>query len=222
MTGKLVPVERSTDAVEPRGLRRDAARNRDRIIAAAREVFGEQGLDAPIEEVARRAGVGIATLYRRFPSRPDLITCAFESKMQEYAAATEEALAFEDPFEGFCWYVERVCEMQADDYGFTDVLTTSFPSADAFESIRDRTFRRFAVLVRRAKRSGRLRPDFSTEDLPVILMANAGVVAATNAAAPDAWRRVVRLILQGLEAPARGPLPRPPTPDEILGAMQRQ
>jgi AcrR family transcriptional regulator len=203
-------------------LRRDAARNRERIIEAARVVFGEQGLDAPIEEVARRAGVGIATLYRRFPTRPELITCAFEAKMQDYASATEEALAFKDPWEGFCWYVERVCEMQATDHGFTDVLTTAFPNAEGFESIRDRTFLRFAVLVRRAKRSGRLRPDFSTEDLPLILMANAGVVAATSAAAPDAWRRVVRLILQGLEAPARGPLPKSLTPDEIFEAMQRR
>jgi len=205
----------------PPGLRRDAARNRERIIEAAREVFGEQGLDAPIEEVARRAGVGIATLYRRFPTRPELITCAFEAKMLDYASATEEALAFEDPWEGFCWYVERVCEMQAADHGFTDVLTTTFPNAEGFEAIRDRNFRRFAVLVRRAKRSGQLRPDFSTEDLPLILMANAGIVAATSSAAPDAWRRVVQVILQGLEAPPRGPLPKPLTPDEIYAAMQR-
>jgi AcrR family transcriptional regulator len=205
-----------------RHLRRDAARNRERIIEAARDVFSEQGLQAPIDEVARRAGVGIATLYRRFPTRPELITCAFAAKMQDYADATDQALAFDDPWDGFRWYVERLCEMQAGDHGFTDVLTMTFPAAPEFEDVRDRTFLRFRELSKRAKRIGRLRRDFRTEDLPLILMANAGVVAASGAAAPDAWRRVIHLILQGLEAPARGPLPKPPTPDQIRDAMQRR
>ena len=196
--------------------------NRERIIEAAREIFSEQGLQAPIEEVARRAGVGIATLYRRFPTRPELITCAFTAKMEEYEAATEVALAYEDPWEGFCWYLERLCEMQAGDHGFTDVLTMTFPTSTDFEALRDRTFLRFRELTKRAKRAGRLRRDFSTEDFPLFLMANAGVVAATGAAAPEAWRRVVHLILQGLEAPARGPLPRPATRDEIFRAMERR
>lgn len=217
----------NTDAVAgltgspERPLRRDAVRNRERIVEAAREVFGEQGLEAPIEEVARRAGVGIATLYRRFPTRPDLITCVFESKMQAYADAIETALSHADAWDGFCWFVERVCEMQADDHGFTDVLTMTFPMAPAFESIRDRVFRRFVVLVRRAKTAGRLRTDFTPEDLPLILMANAGVIGATGTAAPDAWRRIVSLLLQALEAPGRGRLPDPPTPEQVRRAMER-
>ena|SRR5829696_7267706 len=205
-----------------RALRRDAARNRERIIEAAREVFGEQGLDAPIEEVARRAGVGIATLYRRFPTRPDLITCAFAAKMQDYADTTEEALAYDDPWQGFCWYVERLCEMQSGDHGFTEVLTMTFPTARGFEDVRNHTFLRFRELTKRAKRAGRLRKDFSTEDLPLILMANAGVIAAAGAAAPQAWRRVIHVLLQGLERPARGPLPKPPSPEEIMRAMHRR
>lgn len=216
-----VPESTAAEAAD-RHLRRDAARNRERIIEAAREVFGEQGLQAPIEEVARRAGVGIATLYRRFPTRPELITCAFAAKMQDYADATEEALRHHDPWDGFCWYVERLCEMQADDHGFTDVLTMTFPVSREFEEVRGRVFLRFVDLVRRAKKAGRLRRDFSTEDLPLILMANAGVVAASAGAAPDAWRRVVHLILQGLEAPARGRLPPPATREQVLRAMERQ
>jgi AcrR family transcriptional regulator len=204
-----------------RQLRRDAAQNRERIIEAARQVFGEQGLHAPIEEIARRAGVGVATLYRRFPTRPDLITCAFAAKMQDYAEATETALAYEDPWEGFCWYVERLSEMQAGDYGFTEVLTMTFPTATEFEDVRDRVFLRFVELTRRAKRQGRLRRDFTTEDLPLILMANAGVIAASGSAAPNAWRRVIHLFLQALEAPARGALPAPPTREQMLRAMQR-
>jgi AcrR family transcriptional regulator len=204
-----------------RGLRRDAALNREHIVNAAREVFREQGLGAPIEDVARRAGVGVATLYRRFPTRPELIAGAFASKMDAYAEATEHALGYADPWAGFCWYVERVCEMQAQDHGFTDVLTMTFPMSPEFEDVRDRVFTRFAVLVKRAKKSGRLRTDFSTEDLPLVLMANAGVINATGIAAPDAWHRVVHLFLQAFEAPARAPLPKAPTPGQMYQAMKR-
>jgi AcrR family transcriptional regulator len=208
-------------ACPPRPLRRDAALNRERIVEAAQEVFCEQGLQASIEEVARRAGVGVATLYRRFPTRSDLIACAFASKMQDYADATELALANPDPWAGFCWYVERLCAMQADDHGFTDILTMTFPMSQDYQEVRDRVFRRFVELVKRAKKTGRLRPDFTTEDLPLILMANAGVLAATGDAAPDSWRRLVGLMLQALQAPSRGALPSPPTPRQMYRALDR-
>ena len=204
-----------------RPLRRDAARNRERILDAARQVFAEQGVHAPIEDVAKRAGVGVATLYRRFPRRSELVASAFADKMRDYANATEQALAFDDAWEGFRWYVERVCEMQAGDHGLTDVLTMTFPNSPELQEINDHVFRRFATLVTKAKKTGRLRKDFSTEDLPLILMANAGVLAATGDVAPHAWRRVVHIVLQGLEAPTRGRLPDAPTPDEVLAAMRR-
>jgi AcrR family transcriptional regulator len=213
--------ERVQTAGPGRPLRRDAARNRERILVAAQEVFREQGLNAPIEEVAKRAGVGVGTLYRRFPTRPELIACTFTAKIQAYAESTEQALAFDDAWEGFCWYVEQVCQMQADDHGLTDVLTMTFPMVPEFQENLDRVFYRFATLVERAKETGRLREDFTTEDLPLVLMANAGVLAATGRAAPGAWRRVVHIILQGLEAPVRGPLPEPPTPEQVFAAMRR-
>jgi AcrR family transcriptional regulator len=218
------PASAETGAVPAGGrpLRRDAVRNRERIVEAALEVFAEQGLQAPIDEVARRAGVGIGTLYRRFPTRPELIACAFTAKMQEYAEATETALANPDPWKGFCWYVERLCEMQAGDHGFTDVLTMTFPVSTEIEQVRAQVFLRYRELVKRAKKAGRLRRDFTTEDVPLILMANAGVIAACGTAAPDAWRRVVRLFLQALEAPARGPLPKPVPPEQMQRAMERR
>jgi AcrR family transcriptional regulator len=83
-------------------LRTDAERNRSRILAAAQRVFGEQGLDAPLTDVARGAGVGIDTLYRRFPTREALITDAFAEKMAAYAKAVDAALADPDPWHGFC------------------------------------------------------------------------------------------------------------------------
>jgi AcrR family transcriptional regulator len=202
-------------------LRTDAERNRSRVLAAAHEVFADQGLEAPMTEVARRAGVGIATLYRRFPTREDLITAAFADKMTAYANAIDTALADPDPWHGFCVYIERVCAMQAADRGFTHVLTLTFPAAKAFEAERDRAYYGFIELITRAKDAGRLRPDFSPEDLILVLMANAGVISATGDAAPNTWRRLVAYLTQAFAAEAAQPLPDPPTPRQMYRALRR-
>jgi len=113
------------------------------------------------------------------------------------------------------------CAMQAADYGFADVLTMTFPTAKALEQQREATFEGVVRLIDRTKATGRLREDFASQDLVLIFMANAGVVNATGSAAPDAWRRVVALILQSLEAPARGPLPDLPDDAALYQAMRR-
>src|SRR5687767_7561888 len=146
----------------PKGddLRADAERNRRRIVEAASAVFAEQGLDAPLEDVARRAGVGIATLYRRYPTREALMVASYKARLDEYAAALDDALATPDAWTGFCGFVERACEMQAADRGTQDLLTTTFPTAREVEAQRAREYKRFADLVRRAQGEGKLRPDF--------------------------------------------------------------
>jgi len=200
-------------------LRADAERNRQRIVAAARRMFAEHGLEVPMEEIARQAGVGVGTLYRRYPTRGDLIAAAFEAKMSAYAEAAREALADPDPWRAFCTYVERICAMQAGDRGFTMVLTMTFPTARRFEVERRRAFADFSALVERAKAAGRLRADFVAEDLPMFLMANAGVLAATADAAPETWRRLVGYLLQACAASAAQPLPDPPTPRQMYRAL---
>ena len=203
------------------GLRVDAERNRQRIVAAARQAFAELGIEVPMEEIARRAGVGVGTLYRRYPTRGDLIAAAFEAKMSAYAEAARQALADPDPWHGFRAYVEQICAMQAGDRGFTTVLTMTFPTAKRFESDRDRAFADFTTLVERAKATGKLRPDFVTEDIPMFLMANAGVLTATADAAPETWRRLVSYLIQACATPAAQPLPAPPTPRQMYQAMMR-
>src|SRR5918994_1303253 len=142
------------------GLRADAERNRERVLSAARKVFAEQGLNASTNEIARRAGVGVATLFRRFPTRDDLVGAVFADKMAAYLAAAEEALAEPDAWDGFCGYIERVCRMQADDRGFADVLTLTFPTAKGLEAERDRAALALAELIERAQAAGQLRQDF--------------------------------------------------------------
>lgn len=200
-------------------LRADAERNRQRIVTAARAAFAGHGLDVPMEEIARQAGVGVGTLYRRYPTRADLIAAAFEAKMSAYAETTRHALADPDPWRAFRTHVETICAMQAGDRGFTTVLTMTFPTAKRFEADRDRAFADFSTLVERAKAAGRLRADFSTEDMPMFLMANAGVLASTADAAPGAWRRLVGYLLQACAAQAAQPLPDPPAPRQMYRAM---
>jgi AcrR family transcriptional regulator len=211
--------QHADDSAAP--LRSDAERNRARIVAAARTVFRRDGLHASMASVAREAGVGIATLFRRFPTKEDLVGAVFADRMDAYADAIAIALDDPDPWHGLVGFIETVCAMQAADYGFADVLTMTFPTAKALEERRDEAYNAVVRLIDRAKTAGRLREDFSPEDLVLVYMANAGVVNATGDAAPDAWRRVVALMIQSFEAPARGPLPDSPTPGALYKAMLR-
>jgi AcrR family transcriptional regulator len=204
-----------------RPLRVDAERNRGRILEAAEAAFATRGLDVPLEAVAEDAGVGIATLYRRFPRRDDLIVACFERRLAEYALAAEEALAAPDGWTGFCAYVERICAMQAADRGVKDVLTRTFPNGKALEAHRTRGYDLSVRLIERAQAEGSLRPDVVPEDLVLLLMANAGVVQGAHFAAPDAWRRYMRLMLDGFRSEGASELPEPPTPRQILRAMRR-
>jgi AcrR family transcriptional regulator len=206
----------------PHRLRIDAARNREDILCAAREAFAEQGTGVALEDIARRAGVGIATLYRRFPARVDLVAAAFEPKLQAYVAATEAAIAEPDPWEGFATYVRTVCAMQADDVGFADVLALTFPSSlDLDRRLRQATAG-LGEVVERAKVAGALRPDFVMEDLVVLLMANAGVVNATKGHAPKAWERFATYMLDGFRAPGRSVLPPPINAGRLARAVRRR
>ena len=139
-------------------LRRDAERNRERIVAAARGVFAADGIEASMASVARAAGVGIATLFRRFPTREDLIDAVFAGTMDAYVAAVTTALGDPDPWHGFTTYIHTVCAMQAADRGFAEVLTMTFPAATSLEDQRQRAYHGFLHLIDRAKQTGQATP----------------------------------------------------------------
>ncbi len=146
------------------------------------EVFAERGVDVPLEEIARRAGVGIATLYRRFPTREALVAAAFEPKLKAYAAAAAAAVGEADPWLGFSGYVRTVCAMQADDAGFADVVALTFPATRELDRQLRTATAGLKGVIERAKAAGSLREDFVMEDLVLVLLANAGVVNATKSA----------------------------------------
>ncbi|WP_043620118.1 TetR/AcrR family transcriptional regulator [Nonomuraea candida] len=191
-------------------LRADARHNRRRILDAARESFAARGLDVPMAAIARRAGVGVATLYRRFPSRESLITEVFGDELAACASVLDEALADPDPWRGFRTAVEKVCAMQVSDRGFTEAFLTAFPEAADYERARARAERGLAEVVRRAKEAGRLRPDFDLADLTLLLKANCGVATGSGEAAAAGSRRLVAYLLQSFGAEHAEPLPPPP------------
>ncbi|MFG3259439.1 TetR/AcrR family transcriptional regulator [Streptomyces sp. NPDC048172] len=190
----------------PRALRADALQNRDRIIEAARAAYAEHGIDVPVSAIARRAGVGVATLYRRFPTRDALVAEVFAKDLTACVGVLDEALADPDPWRGFRTVLEKVSAMQVADRGFTAAVLSRFPDAADFERTRAGAEAGLAELVRRAKepggagRSGRLRADFAPADVMLVLLANCGVVEGAGGSAPAASRRLVRLLTDALRA----------------------
>src|SRR5690242_766261 len=145
-----MPVAPSRIAARP-DLRADARRNQERLLVAARAVFAERGIDAPMATVARRAGVGVATLYRRFPNRDALVRAAFAQQMATCTRVFVEALADPDPWRGFRRLVEAVCELQREERGFPAAFLAAFPDdAAAHVELRGSADRGLTELVRRA------------------------------------------------------------------------
>jgi AcrR family transcriptional regulator len=198
----------------PQTVRSDARANRAGILDAARAVFGEEGLSAPMREVARQAGVGPATLYRHFPTKQALIAETFAEQRRACHAAVRDALEDSDPWHGFQSLIERICELHAHSRGFADAFMTAFPEAVDFAADREQTLRAVGELARRAQATGRLRPGFVVDDLILMLMAHRGLQDTPRAARVAASRRFAAYVIEAFRAaPETGaPAPLPPAP----------
>ncbi|MFI7664233.1 TetR/AcrR family transcriptional regulator [Nocardia sp. NPDC049526] len=201
-------------------LRSDAQRNRDALVNAAREVFEERGLDAPLKEIAARAGVAIGTLYNRFPTRDDLIAAAVEDRIEAGGRIAREAIEIQDPWDAFVYLVEKVCELQAADRLLSDLALRGAPSP-AIARAQEDGHGLMRQIITRAQESGALRPDWVLEDIAFITWSHTRIIEATAKIAPQAWRRHLALVLDGLRATAAHPLPVPPiTEDQLMQALQ--
>ncbi|MFI6468148.1 TetR/AcrR family transcriptional regulator [Streptomyces sp. NPDC050538] len=208
-------------AATPKPLRADAARNRAKLLAAATELFGERGLDASLEEIARRAGVSIGTLYNHFPTREAFWEAIFPARLAALDQITETALAAPDPWDGFVAYLEGLFALQAEDHGLNDALARRFRAAGEVEQACNRGFRLAELLIQRARDSGQLRPDFEPEDLVTLIWAMSQVIRESMATAPDTWRRCLAFFLDGLRAGAAHPIAVPPlTPGQLSEVMR--
>ncbi|MEV5829908.1 helix-turn-helix domain-containing protein [Spirillospora sp. NPDC052242] len=182
-----------------RKLRSDAVDNRVRILAAARAAFAAEGADVPVREIARRAEVSAATVYRRFPTKEALFAEAFSEELAVCSAIVEEGLAADDPWRGFSLVIEKLLEAHALDRGF-HAFVAQLPRTVDFSADRDRAVRGLLELIRRAQRAGELRADFVLEDMVLAMMANNGIRAESPAMRAAVSRRFAALMLQSFRA----------------------
>jgi AcrR family transcriptional regulator len=195
-------------------LRRDAQRNRERLLEAARELFAERGLAVTLDDIAQRAGVGVGTAYRRFSSRDDLITALFEERMHDIVALAQESFASGDPWTALVDFLTRMAELQANDRGLKEVLLGSGAGRERVARIRDELRPRAQALIERAQAAGAVRPDIDASDLPLLQMMISAVADVAPPERPDLWRRFLALLLDGIRAQDA---PRPPLPGTPLG-----
>jgi AcrR family transcriptional regulator len=191
-------------------LRRDAQRNRERLIASARELFAERGVDVSVEEITHHAGVGMGTLYRHFPTKNELIDAVLEDSFAELIALAEEAVAAEDAWAGLTGFLEAALARHVANRGLKDVLATRKREAHRAEAMRTRMRPLLRRLIERAHEQGSLRRDFAQEDLPLVFWTAGRVIEETAGIAPDYWRRYLALLCDGLRADAATSLPHPP------------
>jgi AcrR family transcriptional regulator len=217
--------ETSQDGTGERPLRRDAERNRQRILAAAAEVFTERGLDATLDEVARAAGVGIGTVYRRFPDKETLVSELFRERIDALVTVAEEACTAPDPWQGLVAYLEFAAAALAGDLGLRQLMMFATYDRDQVCYARDRMRPVITRLVKRAQDSGDLRRDFMATDVKMIAFMLASVAEYAAPATPEVWRRYLAMLVDGLR-PARdgvSGLPAPaPTPEDLAKMMTAQ
>jgi AcrR family transcriptional regulator len=206
---------------ELRHRRADAQRNRDKLLAAARAAFAEEGVDAPLDSIAKRAGVGNATLYRHFPTRDDLLLAVFMDRVIENATFLERARQTEDPWAGFTQYIQETCRALAADRGMADVMAIGYPTPE-LHTLHARASKARIDLIERAKASGQLRADATPEDVVLLLLAVAGIIQHTGTAAPAATERYLSFALDGFRAPAATPAPPPISRQKIRAALRRR
>ena len=199
-------------AVAPRPLRADAARNRARLIEAARAVFAERGLDATMDEIARRAGVGVGTAYRRFRNRDDLITALLDERLEAFMGSVEASLDDPDPWRALSGFIERWMEMQAEDRGFRELLLQSVDGRERLRAFRSRLRPLIGELLRRARAAGELRPDVVEDDVILVSLMTGAVADFAACVEPQLWRRALALQLDGLRARRAGASPLPVGP----------
>jgi AcrR family transcriptional regulator len=211
-------VQASDTTPAERPLRRDAQRNRQRILTAAADAFAEGGLAVTMDEIARRAGVGVGTVYRRFPDKELLVEALFEQRIDDLVALAEAARDEPDPFAGLVRFFETFLAVQAADRGLKEVALGTARGAGRAARARDRIGPIVDDLLARALSAGDVRGDVTPSDLALIQFMLGAVIDFTHDVAPETWRRVLTIVLDGLATrrDAPSPLPTPALDDAQL------
>ncbi len=192
-----------------RPLRKDAARNRALLLEAARAVFAERGLEASLDDIAHRAGLGVGTAYRHFANKQEVATALFTDFIDRFIEDVHRALAIEDPWEALVSFFEAAAASQAHDRGLHQVMVGA-QVVEHSVRIREELTGPLYELFDRAKRAGALRADADPHDAAAIFAMLGVVYDMASPSSPELWRRYLALLLDGLRATDRPPLPAPP------------
>jgi AcrR family transcriptional regulator len=190
--------EKADESSPHRPLRRDAQRNRERILAAAKQLFAERGIDATLDDVAARAGVGVGTVYRRYPNKDALLDELYEEGIIEFVTLAEESLANPDAWQALIGFIERIEEGFAANRALEQLVMRSTRVRERRAHAREQLMAPIAAVIERAKADGRLRSDFEAGDIAMIHTMLSAVVRETHDTSPDLWRRYLGLIVDGL------------------------
>jgi AcrR family transcriptional regulator len=199
-------------------LRADAERNRQRLLAAARELFTTHGLDVTLDDIARHAGVGTGTAYRRFPNKGALIDALMVDRIGELVDVAKECLEEPDPWLGLSGFFERALALQAADRGLNEIMHTSARGRERSNEARKQMAPVVARLVSRAVKAGAVRSDMATTDVPLINFMLNLLVNFGRDVEPDLYKRYLAIVLDGLRP--RDDLE--PLPVEPLGVTEFQ
>jgi AcrR family transcriptional regulator len=202
------PAPAGNGAVAARVLRADARRNREAVIAAAKRLFADEGLDAQMPDVAKLAKVGVGTVYRHFPTKEDLIAALAAERFERLAEKAREGIEAENPWEGLCDFIRFAARIQADDRGLCEVMA-SRPEVMNVAALAVGLDQLCDELVKRAQRAGDLRKDLDWEDIPMIACSLGRITPAETGPAVGRWPRLVEILIDGLRAPGSSKLPKP-------------
>ncbi len=188
---------RGAAAVVDRPLRADARRNRERVLAAAEELFAEQGASVQMADVARRAGVGVGTVCRNFPTKEALVGALLDEMLEPLVVASELALADPDPAAGLRSYVEAMADLQARSRGLAEQMSAHIERDE--QSVKSALRRNVAVMLRRAQDAGAVRADIGPADLALLFCGIAQSAVLAGDVGATQRRRYLTIVLDGLK-----------------------
>lgn len=205
-------------------LRKDAQENRERILSAAKVVFAQYGLGVTLDDIARQAGLGVATLYRRFPNKESLIEALFERQVMDVIDIARQALEFENAWQGFLFLVNGLLTLETEDRGLREVLLGNDYIKGRIINLKAEVGPLVETLVARAKAEGSLRPDFSANDIPVLTAMMGAAQEYCGSVTKGIWKRYAIFMLDGIKANRSDATPSPvdaPNHDELHQAMMK-
>jgi AcrR family transcriptional regulator len=189
----------STTAHRP--LRADARRNHEKVVAAASAAFAESGLEAQVEDIARRAGVGVGTVYRHFPTKDALVEALAVQHFERLADIAETALDEPGtPWDAFSAAIWRSAQAAAADVAWCEIIGGHPSAVRAAARGQQRLGAAMATLIANAQRSGDMRADATVQDITTVMCGFGHVAAAQRAGAPMDWTRYLHIVLDGLRA----------------------